>query len=94
MSELAHNTPNQFLSGEDWETLYEHGGSEIKEIQKMFTEIFEGRSSEGEEGPLGDTIGELLRTVPENSRNKIYRLFGKAIINCKKKGYLKNIKLK
>ena len=85
---------NQFLSGADWEILYEHGGEEIKEIQQLFTEIFKDRANQGNDSPVGDTIGALLGTVPENSRNKIYKLFGKAILNCKKKGFLTNIKLK
>ncbi|HPZ09895.1 MAG TPA: hypothetical protein PL110_17520 [Candidatus Eremiobacteraeota bacterium] len=82
------------LTCSDWEILYEHGGKEIAEVRDLFTEIFEERSNKGEEGPLGDTIGELMITLPESSRNKIYWLLGKAILNCKKKGYLKHIKLK
>ena len=83
------------LSGEDWEIIYEHGGEEIKTLQKAFTEILEYRNQKGLDEPLGDTVGELIATVTcEKDKKKIYRLFGKAILNCKKKGYLTDIKLK
>ncbi len=83
-----------FLSGEDWEIIYEHGGSEIDKVRDVFMKIFDDRARADLEEPLEDTIGELLTTLPEEERNKIYRLFGKAIWNCKKKGYLEHIKLK
>jgi hypothetical protein len=87
-------TKTSFLSGEDWEIIYEHGGQDIDKVRTLFMKIFDDRARADLEEPLGDTIGELLITLPEEERNKIYRLFGKAILNCKKKGYLEHIKLK
>jgi len=92
MNELAGGE-KKGLSTEDWEILYDHGGKEIKELQEIFTDIFKKRS-DNTGGPLEGTIGELIATVPESSRDRIYRLFGKAILNCRKKGYLTDIKLK
>lgn len=89
-----HVTNASFLSGEDWEIIYEHGGEDIDKVRNLFMKIFDDRARADLEEPLGDTIGELLITLPEEERNKIYKLFGKAILNCKKKGYLEHIKLK
>ena len=82
------------LTEEDWDILYSHGGEEIKKLSGVFTKIFTDRHYNGNEEPLENTLGEVMSTIPEENRNKIYKLLGRAILNCKKKGYLTHIKLK
>ena len=90
-----HLNEGKGLSSEDWDVLYEHGGKEISFLKDLFEKVFQERYNNGLYEPFkGETIGELMAYIPEEDRNKIYKLFGRAILNCKKKGYLTNIKLK
>lgn len=94
MKEDKVNENKKGLTEEDWNILYDHGGEEIKELSGLFTKIFTERYDNGNEEPLENTLGEVMSTIPEENRHNIYKLLGRAILNCKKKGYLKHIKLK